>query len=251
VLRSHKFAAACILALVFGMGLFATSYYIPVFVQTVMSYSATQAGILLAPGGFMLLVLFPLAGRLADSMPAHYLIICGLLSLTYGFLLIAEADVNTTLLAMIGMTLFSRFGLGLIFPPLNAAALRALPPEDLTRGSGTISFFRQLGGAFGVSTLVVALEMRAHRHSAALSATQTPDNETSQAFIESVTRLLSKAGVPSDTQSAGALHYLGDVIHAQATSLAFQDAAYLIAATFVLALIPAVMLGRRVSSPHR
>ena len=250
VLRSQKFAAACMLALVFGMGLFATSYYIPVFVQTVMSYSATQAGILLAPGGFMLLVLFPIAGRLADSMPAHYLIIAGLLALIYGFLLIAGADVNTTLLTMIGMTLFSRFGLGLIFPPLNAAALRALPPEDLARGSGTISFFRQLGGAFGVSTLVVALEIRAHRHSASLSATQTPDNETSRTFIDSVSRLLGEAGVTEGAQSAGALHYLGNVIHAQATSLAFQDAAYLIAATFVLALIPAVLLGRRTGSPR-
>lgn len=244
VLRNQKFAAASVLALVFGMGLFATSYYIPVFVQTVMSYSATQAGMLLAPGGFMLLIVFPLSGRMADSMPAHYLIIAGLLVLAYGFLLIAEADVNTAFLAMIGMTLLSRLGLGLIFPPLNAAALRALPPEELARGSGTISFFRQLGGAFGVSSLVVALQLREQDHSAALSTTQTPDNATSRAFIDSISALLNEAGVPESTQGAGALQYLGHVIHAQATSLAFQDAAYLISAIFVLALIPAVMLGR-------
>jgi len=245
VLRNGQFSAACVVAFVFGAGLFSTSYFIPVFVQTVMGYPATEAGFLLAPGGFLLIVLFPLAGRLADAMPAHYLIITGLLSLTLGFLMIAGTDVNTAFWAMVGMTLVSRFGLGLIFPPLNAAALRALPPSQLARASGTISFFRQLGGAFGVSTLVIAIEVRAEMHATALNATQTPDNLTSVELITAVSRLLGEAGIPDALQRSGALGFLGGMIRAQAASLAFQDAAYLICATFVLAIIPAFLLGRR------
>ena len=218
-------------------------------VQTVLDYNATQAGLILAPGGVVLMFLFPLAGRLADSIPATYLIVGGLLILSLGFFLLGNTDVNTSFLAIVVMTVVGRIGLGFIFPPLNAAALRALPPEQLARGSGTINFFRQLGGAFGVSLLVIAIEQRAQVHSASFSATQTSDNATSRELLDLVTRLLGEAGIPEAVQSGGALHYLGSVIHAQATSLAYQDAAFIIAGPFVWAIGAAVLVGR--NSPRQ
>jgi DHA2 family multidrug resistance protein len=245
VLRNKQFAAACMIAVVFGAGLFATTYYIPVMVQTVLDYDATHAGLILAPGGLVLMILFPLTGRLADSIPAMYLIVAGLLILSYGFFLMGGIDVNTAFLAIATMTVVGRVGLGFIFPPLNAAALRALPNDAIARGSGTLNFFRQLGGAFGVSLLVIAIEQRAQLHGASLSATQTADNQTSKEFLGAVTRLLGEGGIPESIQPGSALQYLGDVVHAQATSLAYQDAAFIISATFLLAIIPALILSRR------
>lgn len=243
VLRNRQFACASVIAFVFGAGLFATTYYIPVFVQTVMNYTATQAGLLLAPGGLLLLVVFPLAGRMADSLPERYLIVGGLSVLSYGFFLLAGADVNTTFVTLVAMTLVGRLGLGFIMPPLNACALRALPPQQLSRGSSTISFFRQLGGAFGVSALVIAVELRTQMHSAAFTVTQTADNTTSQALIGRIAQLFAQAGIPDPLQIPSAMTYLGGVIHAQATSRAFQDAALIIAATFAITVLPAWFLG--------
>jgi EmrB/QacA subfamily drug resistance transporter len=244
VLKNSQFASASFVAFIFGAGLFATTYYIPVFVQSVMSFTATQAGLLLAPSGFLLMVVFPLAGRLADSVPAHYLIVGGLIVLSYGFALLAGADTNTTFFTLVIMTLVGRLGLGFIMPPLNTAALRALPPTQLNRGSGTINFFRQLGGAVGVSALVVAVEQRAQVHSAQLSATQTSDNETSRQLLEEVARLLAEAGVPQAAQHSSALDYLGRMVFAQANSQAFQDAAMIIAWVFLLTVLPALLLAR-------
>ncbi|MEM7254056.1 MAG: DHA2 family efflux MFS transporter permease subunit [Pseudomonadota bacterium] len=250
VLKNQRFAFAVIIAFVFGAGLFATTYYIPVFVQTVMNYTATNAGLLLAPGGIILMIIFPLAGRLADSVPEHYLIAGGLIVLSYGFYLLADADVNTTFLSLVVMTLVGRIGLGFINPPLNAVALRALPSTHLARGSSTINFFRQLGGAFGVSALVIAVELRTQMHSAAFTDTQTADNATSQALLSELAMLLREAGIPDTLQFPSALSYLGRVIQAQATSLAFQDAALLIAATFAITVIPACLLGLRPRAVH-
>ncbi len=57
-------------------------------------------------------------------------------------------------------------------------------------------------------------------------------------------RLLGEAGLPEGVRAAEALHYLGQVVHAQALSLAFQDAAWLIALVFALTVLPALLLSR-------
>jgi predicted MFS family arabinose efflux permease len=242
VLANRHFASACLIGFVFGSGLFATTYYIPVFVQTVLSFSATQAGLLLAPAGLALMVVLPLAGRMADSIPAHYMIIVGLLILSYGFFLMADSDANTPYLTLMAIVMFSRAGMGLIQPPLRTAATRVLPSSQLARGSGTLNFFRQLGGAFGISALVIAVEQRTQFYSEALSATQTASNHTSQELLARVTALLNEAGVSETAQHSGALRYLGDVIAAQAVSLAFQDAALIISAVFLITILPATLL---------
>jgi EmrB/QacA subfamily drug resistance transporter len=244
VLRNTQFASACVIGFVFGSGIFATTYYVPVFVQTVLEYTPSQAGLLLVPAGLALMVMLPIGGRMADSIPAHYLILVGLLIMSTGFFFMSNADVNTPYVVLVLITLYSRCGMGFIQPPLRTAAVRALPAHQLARGSGTLNFFRQLGGAFGVSGLVIAVEHRTQVYSAAFSATQTSGNETSRQLLDELTRLLGEAGLPEGMQQSEALRFLGDVVYAQSISLAFQDAAMVIALVFLLTMVPATLLSR-------
>ena len=244
VLANRHFASACLIGFVFGSGMFATTYYIPVFVQTVLSYTPTQAGFLLLPAGIVLMMVLPISGRLADAIPAHYLIIWGLIILGWGFLLMSGTDANTSYLSLMLIVMFSRAGMGFINAPLRTAATRVLPPSQLARGSGTLNFFRQLGGAFGISGLVIAVEQRSQYYSEALSATQTSANHTSRELLFHITRLLGEAGVAQTDQHPSALKYLGQVISAQAQSLAFKDAAMIIALVFFLTVLPAMLLSR-------
>ena len=128
-------------------------------------------------------------------------------------------------------------------PTINVSALRALPPEQLNRGSGTINFIRLMGGAVGVNGFVVFIEQRAEFHSVALAATQTPSNVVSRELLERIGSLLGNVGVPEAARAPGALHYLGRVIEAQANTLGFQDGFMLITGIFLGALIPAWVLG--------
>src|SRR3546814_2500910 len=120
-------------------------------------------------------------------------------------------------------TLVNRFGLAMTMPPLNTAALRALRPDQVSQGSGAINFVRMLGGACGVNLLVVFLEMRTRFHAEALTATQSFANATSRELLGSVEGILAQTGVSEAHQLPGALHYLGQMVYAQASALAFQD----------------------------
>src|SRR3546814_17394185 len=98
----------------------------------------------------MMAMIFPLAGRIVDTIPAYIPIMIGQLLFGIGFIMMAGADPNTAFWTFVMFTLVNRFGLAMTMPPLNTAALRALRPDPVSQGSGAINFVRMLGGACGV-----------------------------------------------------------------------------------------------------
>lgn len=239
-----RFTSAMMIAFAFGAGNFATNYAIPVFTQTVQGFTATDAGAVLLPAGALLVVLIPLSGRLADNVPAHLPIIAGCLLFSLAAWLMSDADVNTAFWQLAGFALISRLALGLVMPNMGKVAMTAVPADKLSQAAGTYNFLRQLGGAFGVNLTALTLELSTARHAEQLSATQTPDNAQSMELLARVGELMHRAGVPDAVLRPGALDYLGEVIYAQALGLGFQDAFFTICFAFVLALVPAWLLGR-------
>jgi MFS family permease len=229
---------------VFGAGNFGLSYAVPVFVQTVQGFTATKAGFVLVPAGIMLMFLFPFTGKLTDRVPNHLLIMFGLVTFAAGAILMWGADTNTPLASIIIFVMIGRFGQSLILPAMNASALRSMPPDKLNRASGGINFMRQFGGALGINTLVAFMAQRTVFHGEALTATQTAGNAASRELLGNVETLLQEAGVPEAVHQSGALHFLGQVVQAQADTLGFQDGFMVLATIFLLAMIPAWILGK-------
>lgn len=239
-----RFTSAMLIAFAFGAGNFATNYAIPVFMQTVQGFTATDAGAVLLPAGLLLVVLIPNAGRLADTMPAHVPIIAGCLLFAAAAWLMSDSDVNTPFWTLAWFAVLSRGALGLVMPNMGKVAMSAVAAGKLNQAAGTYNFIRQMGGAFGVNLTAVTLEVSTARHADLLAATQTPDNAESMELLGRVAALLHRAGVPDAVLGPGALDYLGDVVYAQARTLGFQDAFFHICFAFVLALVPAWLLRR-------
>ena len=239
-----QFTSAVAVGVVFGAGNFGVSYAVPVFVQTIQGFTATKAGFVLVPAGIMLMCLFSFTGRLADRLPNDLLIIFGLGTFAVGALLMMGADVNTPFWSVIIFVMIGRFGQSLILPAMNASALRSMPPDKLNRASGGINFMRQFGGALGINGLVAFMEQRTFMYSESFAATQTASNTASQELLQGVTGMLHESGVPEAAHSMGALHYLGQVVQAQANTLGFQDGFMVLAVVFILAMIPAYILGK-------
>ena len=249
--KNAQFASAAVVGFIFGFGMFGSIFITALFVQTVQGYTPTRAGLLLMPGGLMMAMIFPLAGRIVDTIPAYIPIMIGQSLFGLGFIMMAGADANTAFWTFVVFTLVNRFGLAMTMPPLNTAALRSLRPDQVSQGSGAINFVRMLGGACGVNLLVVFLEMRTRFHAEALTATQSYANTTSRALLHSVEEILAQTGVAETQQMPGALHYLGQVVYAQASALAFQDTFLAAAALAIFAVLPAWIMGRAQAASSR
>ncbi|MET3662667.1 DHA2 family efflux MFS transporter permease subunit [Aquamicrobium ahrensii] len=244
------FSSASLVAFIMGAGLFGSTYLVPLFVQTIQGLTPTQAGLMLMPSGFVLVVIFPIAGRLSDKVPAGYLIGAGMLIFAWSSWLTASVSVDTAFWTLAWWTVISRIGLGLLFPSLTAGSLKVLPRELVAQGSGAINFIRQLGGAFGVNLLAVFLERRTVYHSDALTATQTSHNPATMDLLQTVAGLAKASGLPDYQQLPAAIQFLGQVIAIQANTLAFHDGFLIVTLVFLIALVPTWMLHRAHRKPR-
>src|SRR3546814_7814494 len=93
----------------------------------------------------MLVAMLPFTGRIADKLPDHIPVMAGLAFFALGMALMTMSDVNTPFWTFATFAIVGRIGLAFILPSLNAAALRALPPSQLNKGSGALNFVRQPG----------------------------------------------------------------------------------------------------------
>lgn len=245
---NFAFSSASVIAFIMGAGLFGSTYLLPVFVQQIQGMTPTQAGLLLMPSGFAMLLVFPIAGRLSDKVPAPILIGLGMAVFAGSSWLMTAVNVHTAFWTLAWWTILSRVGLGLVFPAISSGALKVLPPHLLGQGSGASNFVRQLGGAFGVNLLAVFIERRTIMHADAFAATQTSDNTTTMELLREVAGLLHASGLPDPQLMPAAASFLGQTMMIQSSNAAFQDGFLIVCGIFLLALVPTWFMWRAPSS---
>jgi len=162
LLRKPVFLFACLGAMALGLALFGSTYLIPLFVQTALGFSATQAGLLMLPAGIVLGMTFPLAGRLADRHSARVLVVFGIAAFALSAMLFALSDLELAFGWLVLWTVLGRIGIGFMLPALSTGALNPLESQELGAGSSTLNFMRQLGGAFGVNLVALTVEFGEH-----------------------------------------------------------------------------------------
>lgn len=160
----RQFAMGALVAFIYGMGLFGSTYLLPIYMQLALHYAPSQAGLILLPAGIVLAITIPLAGRLADRFPANVLVVLGLALLASSFALMALGTANTHYLIFMAWAIIGRIGLGFVLPALSLGAMRGLHADLIAQGASTMNFLRQLGGAIGVSLVGIVLEWRLASH---------------------------------------------------------------------------------------
>jgi EmrB/QacA subfamily drug resistance transporter len=242
VFLSRKFAAAVLVGMVLSVGLFGSTYIIPLFVQTVQGYSPTRSGLLLMPGGLLMMAMFPIAGRLSDRLPGYQMILFGLAVFGTSCILMMQAHTDTPFWVFAVWIMFGRVGLATMMPTLTVTAVSTLKPELLSQGSGALNFSRQLGGAVGVNVLALILGQRTAFFSDAFAGLQTPDNSATLHLMSQFGRILGQLGWPFEMMPAGALYLVGRSIYSQASMMAFSDAFLFMALLYFVTMIPALFL---------
>ncbi len=237
-----KYVAAAVVAFVFGAGVFGTLYIIPVLVQTVQGLSPLGSGLVLLPGGIVMLIAFPFAGQIAGKFPAYVTIGSGLLILVCSCWLLAGTGILTTFWTMAALIALGRVGLSMIHPALSLITLEAVPRELAAYASGTNYFIRMTGGAIGVNALAIYMDSRIAGHSHELLISQTADNFVSTDLRDRLFMFLETTGLPVGERLGLAEGYLRDVLSLKAHELAFQDGHIALALFFLAGAFTAVPL---------
>ena len=238
VFRNPRFVGASAVAFIYGVGVFGSTYLVPLFLQTVQGYTPTDSGLLLMPAGIALGIVFPVSGRMSDRLPPHILIVIGMAVFALSSYLMAQVGTDTPFWTFAGYVAIGRIGMGLILPSLNSGALRVLDQELISHGAGAVNFSRQLGGAVGVDLLSVYLERQTTFYAHEINAMQTGSSSGTET-LHLITAALHQAGLSGATAVHQAHQFLSTMISAQASVMGFRESFLFVAVISFVALFPA------------
>jgi MFS transporter, DHA2 family, multidrug resistance protein len=243
--RSRNFATAMFFTFVLGIVLFGTTVVIPQFLQTLLGYPAVKAGEALAGGGFIMLLMMPIAGALVTRMDPRVMMACGFagiaISLNYmATHLTLGMDFETAFL----LRTFQTIGLPFIFLPSNTLAYLGVPREKNNQVSGMNAFVRNIGGSIGIALITTFLTRQAQKHQSLLASHTAPGSPAFDRLAGALTSRIQQSGasLPDATHQAYGRVYA--ILQAQSTTLAYIDVVRVLTLVIVI-LIPLVFIMRR------
>ncbi|MEU8152370.1 MDR family MFS transporter [Micromonospora sp. NPDC048986] len=159
--RSATFALANSALLIIGLVMFGSIIFIPLYLQIVKGASPTRSGLLMLPMMAGIIITSILTGRAMTRIGRYkWFPVAGSVTLLVGMFLFTQLEVATSLWVAFGYMVVIGVGLGLCMQSLILAVQNAVSVRDLGAGTSSATFFRSLGGSFGVAILGTVLSSR-------------------------------------------------------------------------------------------
>jgi DHA2 family multidrug resistance protein len=243
--RDRTFAAANFLMFMVGFVLLSSTLLLPLFMQTMLGYTAERSGMALMPGGFAIMVMMPLVGFLLSRYSPRWLMFFGLPMLSFSLFHMTTFDLSVDFHSVIMARVYQAVGLACLFMPINIAAYAFLPREKNNAASGLLNLARNIGGSFGISFVTTGLARRAQFHQVRLVEKLNAANPQFQSVLRGMTSTFSGGGSGPGTGPGTAQQHAYALVQAnvirQATMLAYIDNFWVLA-VLILCLIPCVFL---------
>jgi DHA2 family multidrug resistance protein len=170
LMKDRNFSAAMIVMFVTGFILISTTQVLPQFLQALMGYNATEAGLALTAGGVATLCMMPVVGGvLIRRVQPKYLIAFGLAVEAVACLYLRGFNTDVSFWHVAIGRMGQAFGLPFLFVPITTVAYAGLPPGKSNNASALINTMRNLGGSFGISVATTVLARRGQFHHARIA----------------------------------------------------------------------------------
>jgi MFS transporter, DHA2 family, multidrug resistance protein len=247
LLLRRQFGMAFFVMLMIGAILFGSNQIMPQLLQTAFPYTAMLSGLALMPGGVAMLVVMPIAGQATGRFQPKYLMVLGLagiaLSMWYSTTLTPDASFDY----FAWIRVYQTIGLPFLFIPINTVAYDGLPPDKTNQGSALMNVARNLGGSIGISVANVVLTRREQFHQSRLVENTVPSSPVFHSTVHQLTDYFAAHGASASEAASRAMAYIGQLIGAQATILAYIDVFHLCAIAAALMIPLVLLLVRRVN----
>jgi DHA2 family multidrug resistance protein len=245
ILKNFSFSLGNIIIFFVFVNLFGSIVLLPMYLQSLMGYTSTLAGLVLAPGGVATLVVMPIVGLLITRINSKGIVIAGIVVTAYSTYLMSMfnrlADFDTILWPRIIMGI----GVGLIIIPLTTLTLSRMKKEQLGNATSIFNLVRNIGGSFGVAISTTILTRRAQFHQARLIDHLTPFDMTYTMGSSRASEVLQQRGMEQAVAGQGGLAAIYDQVIREASMMSFNDVFHLLSVMLVLT-VPLVFFMRRI-----
>lgn len=249
LLCDRSFSAGVFISAMLGMGLFASMFLLPIFLQQLLGYPALDAGLAMIPRSLAMGVAMPVAGRLYNRIGPKALVAGGLSLTSFSFFMMTRLSLDAGFWDLFLVQAVQGTGLGMTFVSVSTATLACVERHRMMAASGLYNVFRQVFGSIGIACAANLLVRGQSSHRVQLVAEMVPYSEQVQNWLTRKAAQLQADSGNLAVAKVKALHLLDNLVSRQASMLAFNRV-YLVLAVLLLATLPLVLLLGQGGSPE-
>ena len=228
LLRNRTFAAGVVQVTVMGFVLYGSLVLLPLFMQTLLGWTATTAGIWNSPRGIGMALCMPVVGfLLGRGWDGRRMLLGGFLVAGLTFFGYARMTLSSGTWDIFWLQIVQGFAMGFLFVPLTTLTMSPVPKSETGYATSLYNATRNIGSSIGISFVTTLVARRSQYHQMVLSEHLTATNPIGQQTLPALEQLLVRQGFDAVT----ALHQAGGLIYMrlqqQAALLSYADAFYL------------------------
>jgi DHA2 family multidrug resistance protein len=246
VLKDGNLRIGTLMCFILGFGLYGSTFIIPLYTQSILGWTATDAGLILVPSSLTTAFLMPFIGRMIQKgIPQSYMVAAGFfIFFFFSYWMHLEMTPDTGVEHFFWPLIVRGVGLGLLFVPITTLALSTLSGKSIGEGAAMTGMMRQLGGSFGIAIITTFIARFNQEHRVNLISHLDPTKINVQDRITELQRGFMSKGFSYNEALDKAYKVLDFTISKQSTVLSYMDI-FLYLGLLFLVCIPITLLIKR------
>jgi DHA2 family multidrug resistance protein len=243
VLKNSNLRIGTILSFIMGFGLYGSTFIIPLYTQSILGWTAQQAGMLMVPAALTTAFMMPMIGKLLQKgVPQQYLVAGGMalfsLFTFWGYFIVTP---DTDSASFFWMLIVRGIGMGMLFIPITALSLSSLKGQQIGQGAAFTGMMRQLGGSFGVALITTYMARQNMVHRSALVSRLDVNNPSVQQRVKAIQHSFINKGINSEAALKSSYSAMDHIVSKQAAVLSYMDVFFYLGVIF-LVCVPFVLM---------
>ncbi len=250
IFKVPSYSTGVFLMATLGFVLYGSIVILPIWLQTLMGYPATRAGLTMAPRGLGSMIAMPLVGMILPRFDPRKLLACGLLLGAFSTWEFGQMNLNVGYWDLFWPQFMQGLGLGLIFVPLTTISMGRVPRESMGNATSLFNLMRNLGGAVGIAVIAMLNTRYQQKYINILGSHVVQGDPATERWVGSLRSMFLGNGsgpVLAERRAYGAVFGL---VQQQAAMRAFLDIFVLVTVVFLL-MIPLLLLMRKPTRDQR
>ncbi|HZV35692.1 MAG TPA: DHA2 family efflux MFS transporter permease subunit [Verrucomicrobiae bacterium] len=223
LMRDHSFFFSNIMMFCTLFILMSTTQLLPQLVQQLFGYDATKAGLILMPGGLVMMALMPLVGFLVHKVQPKYMICFGFIISSFALYHLSSLYMQSSFKVIALARMFQGFGFAFLFVPIQTLAYSDLPAGKSNNASALINLMRNLGGSVGISVGTTLLARRSQIHQDRLVSNLTATSPAFQKQLHNLTQHFAQLGSGPVEAMKRAMAVISRQVQSQSAMLSYLD----------------------------
>jgi DHA2 family multidrug resistance protein len=244
IFKNRTYATGVFLMTVLGFVLYGSTVLLPLWLQTLMGYSALEAGMAMLPRGLGSFLFMPIVGILMGKIEARKLLAAGLIISSFSIWQLSRLNLNAGYWDIFWPQLLQGMSMGLLFVPLTTITNGLIPKEQMGNATSLFNLMRNIGASIGIASVTTISARHAQVHMNSLSANVTPYNPVAQSMMAQMKAGFMSRGMDAATATKQATSGLFGMVQQQAAMMGYVDVFFLLAIMFA-ACLPLILIMKK------